>query len=67
MVISGRLLRDHNNSASVTLIVNQLYETLGFEMFHKVFPSVWLLDNGSEFSDPADSVSARRKGPFWAR
>lgn len=47
-------LRDHNNSASVTLIVNQLYETLGFEMFHKVFPSVWLFDNGSEFSDPTE-------------
>ena len=47
-------LRDHNNSASVTLIVNQLYEALGFEMFHKIFPSVWLLDNGSEFSDPTE-------------
>ena len=42
-------LRDHNNSASVTRIVNQLYESLGYELFHKVFPSVWLLDNGSEF------------------
>ena len=47
-------LREHNNSASVTLIVNQLYESLGFELFHKVIPSVWLLDNGSEFSDPAE-------------
>lgn len=47
-------LRDHNNSASVTRIVNQLYESLGYELFHKVFPSVWLLDNGSEFSDPAE-------------
>lgn len=47
-------LRDHNNSASVTLIVNQLYESLGFELFHKVFPSVWLLDNGSEFSNPSE-------------
>jgi hypothetical protein len=40
-------LRDHNNSASVTLVVNQLYETLGFEMFHKVFPSVWLIDRNT--------------------
>lgn len=47
-------LRDHNNSASVTMIVNHLYESLGYELFHKVFPSVWLLDNGSEFSDPAE-------------
>ena len=36
------------------MIVNQLYETLSFDMFHKVFPSVWLPDNGSEFSDPAE-------------
>ena len=45
-------LRDHNNSASVTAIVDSLYETLGYELFHKVFPDVWVLDNGSEFSDP---------------
>ncbi len=47
-------LRDHNDSASVTAIVNNLYETLGYELFSKVMPSVWLLDNGSEFSNPAE-------------
>lgn len=46
-------LRDHNNSASVTAVVDHFYELLGYELFHKVFPSVWLLDNGSEFSNPA--------------
>jgi IS30 family transposase len=47
-------IRDHNNSASVTAIVNALYETLGYELFHKVFPDVWLLDNGTEFSNPKE-------------
>ena len=47
-------LRDHNNSASVTAIVDHLYELLGEEPFHQVFPSVWLLDNGAEFSDPKE-------------
>lgn len=45
-------LRDHNNSASVTAIVDSLFDTFGYELFHKVFPGVWVLDNGSEFSDP---------------
>ena len=45
-------LRDHNNSSSVTAIVDSLYETFGDVLFHKVFPDVWVLDNGSEFSDP---------------
>lgn len=47
-------LRDHNNAASVTQIVNHLYESLGYERFQTVIPSVWLLDNGSEFSDPTE-------------
>ena len=46
-------LRDHNNSASVTAIVDHFYSILGAVLFQKIFPSVWLLDNGSEFSDPA--------------
>jgi hypothetical protein len=33
--------------------VDSLYETFGNELFHKVFPDVWVLDNGTEFSDPA--------------
>ena len=46
--------RQHNDSASVTLIVDTLYETLGYESFHKVMPHVWLLDNGTEFSNPRE-------------
>lgn len=45
-------IRDHNDSASVTAIFEHLYETLGEELFHEVFPPVCLLDNGSEFSNP---------------
>jgi hypothetical protein len=47
-------LRDHNNSESVTQIVNNLYESLGCDKFHQVFSSVWLFDNGSEFSYPRE-------------
>lgn len=47
-------LRDHNDSASVTAVVNTLYESLGDEVFHKVIPPVWLLDNGTEFSNPTE-------------
>lgn len=46
-------IRDHNDSASVTAIVTHLYDSLGDKLFHKVIPDVWLLDNGSEFSDPS--------------
>lgn len=46
-------LRDRNNSASVTAIVDHLYAILGCEQFHRVFPSVWLVDNGTEFSNPS--------------
>ena len=48
------ILRDHNNSASATAAVNALYEQLGCDDFHKVFPPVWLLDSGSEFSHPKE-------------
>ena len=46
------ILREHNNSSSVTEIIDDFYNKLGDELFHKIFPSVWLLDNGSEFSNP---------------
>ncbi len=46
-------LREHNDSASVTAIVDGLYEKLGDAAFHKIFPDIWLLDNGSEFSNPS--------------
>lgn len=48
------ILRNHNDSASVTNIFNAFYELLGYELFHKVFPDVFLCDNGSEFSNPLE-------------
>ena len=45
-------IRDHNNSASVISVFDSLDETLGRELFMKLF-KVLLADNGSEFSNPA--------------
>lgn len=47
-------LRDHNNSKSVIGIVDNLYKKMGKDLFLKVFPPVWLLDNGCEFSNPLE-------------
>ena len=44
-------LRDANTSKSVTNIFEMLYDTLGKELFKKLFPVI-LTDNGSEFSNP---------------
>lgn len=44
-------LRDSNDSKSVTDFFNYLYDTLGPELYNKLF-YVILADNGSEFSDP---------------
>lgn len=44
-------LRDANASKSVTDIYDVLYQTLGQEIFKKLFPVI-LTDNGSEFSNP---------------
>lgn len=43
--------REANDSRSVTDIFNNLYETLGDELYRKLF-HVILADRGSEFSDP---------------
>lgn len=45
------LLRDYNDSASVTACIDSLFDQLGRDTFTKLFP-VFLSDNGSEFSDP---------------
>ena len=45
-------LRPSNNAASVIDIFNSLEQTLGLDMFRKLFPVI-LTDNGSEFSNPA--------------
>ena len=44
-------LRDHNDSASVIEIFNDLYRILGHDLFSCIF-RVCLPDNGSEFSNP---------------
>ena len=43
--------REHNDSRSVTVIFNSLYELLGADTYKKLFPLI-LGDNGSEFSNP---------------
>ena len=45
------LLRDANTSKSVTDVFHLLHQTLGHELFKKLFPVI-LTDNGSEFSNP---------------
>jgi len=44
-------LRPHNTSATVIERFDWLYETLGAELFKRLFPAL-LTDNGSEFSNP---------------
>lgn len=44
-------LREANTSKSVTDVFDSLYQTLGHELFKKLFPVI-LTDNGSEFSNP---------------
>ncbi|MFR7743158.1 MAG: hypothetical protein ACLU3I_07655 [Acutalibacteraceae bacterium] len=48
---STGILREANDSKSVTDIFDHLYELLGFDNFTKLFP-LCLADNGTEFSDP---------------
>ena len=43
--------RSCNNAASVADAINWIYDTIGPELFTRIFP-VLLCDNGSEFSDP---------------
>ena len=60
--------REHNDAASVSEIIDKLYETLGKEDYSKLF-KVILADNGSEFSDPAaiefDKDGNRRSYVFF--
>lgn len=61
-------IRDHNDSASVIRIFEELYETLGRDRFMKIF-KVCLADNGSEFSNPGaleyDREGRRRTNVFY--
>lgn len=61
-------LRDSNNSASVTIVFEQLYWVLRPDIFMKLFP-VLLADNGSEFSNPSaiefDAEGNRRSHVFY--
>ncbi len=44
-------LREQNDSASVTEIFHQIYNTLGHDKYQQLFPLI-LGDNGTEFSNP---------------
>jgi len=61
-------LRSYNDSRSVTVIFDRLYECLGPERFRKLF-DVILTDNGSEFSHPSaiefDAGGDRRAHLFY--
>lgn len=60
--------REANDSQSVTAIFEQLYKTLGKELYMKLFP-VLLADNGTEFSNPKalefDTEGNRRSYVFY--
>ncbi len=61
-------LREANTARSVTDIINNLYDTLGREMFCEMF-KVILTDRGSEFTDPTaiefDADGNRRTYVFY--
>lgn len=54
-------LREENTSKSVTEIFNNLYATLGQDLFVKLFPVI-LTDNGTEFSNPMEIEFDRETG-----
>ena len=60
--------REHNDAASVTEIINSLYETLGKEDYARLM-TVIVADNGTEFSDPLsielDKDGNRRSYVFY--
>lgn len=62
------ILRESNDSKSVTDFFNKLYEDLGLDAFRKLFPII-LTDNGSEFSNPSaiefDKDGNRRTWVFY--
>jgi len=61
--------RDANTASSVKKIINELYDTLGYEDFTELFPVI-LTDQGSEFSNPlsieADADGVIRTKVFYA-
>lgn len=61
-------IRDRNTSQSVIDIFEQLYSSLGREVFCRLFPVI-LTDNGSEFSNPRalefDREGRRRTSIFY--
>ena len=61
-------IRDANTAKSVKTIFNDLNNTLGQELFTRLFP-ILRTDNGSEFSDPAaiefDANGHRRTWVFY--
>lgn len=61
-------LREANTVRSVTEFFNELYDTLGRDLFMKLFPVI-LTDRGSEFTDPSaiefDKDGKRRTYIFY--
>ena len=61
-------IRDRNTSQSVIDVFNNLYETLGRDVFSRLL-AVCLADNGSEFSNPKaleyDSQGNRRTSLYY--
>lgn len=54
-------VRDANTSASVIAVFDMLEETLGLDVFRRLFPVI-LTDNGPEFSNPAALETSPRTG-----
>ena len=59
-------IRDHNTARSVTEVFDRLFDTLGSELFQKLFPVI-LADRGSEFTDPSSIEVDKRTGELRTR
>jgi IS30 family transposase len=58
-------IRDHNTAQSVIDVFDRLYETLGAELFKKLFKCI-LTDRGSEFTNP-DALETATDGTARCR
>jgi len=58
-------IREANTARSVADIINQLYETLGHELYCKMFP-ILLTDRGAEFTNPT-AIECTSEGEVRSR
>jgi len=58
-------LRDANDARSVSDVIEVLYQTLGHELYCRLFPII-LTDRGSEFTNPA-AIEADANGELRSR